>query len=108
MTEKQYTKIGARVYGISIESPEINKVFQENDTAYGYIDYVSGKIKLRSDISKDFQTETLLHELLHAMLDNSGIEDINLDKITKVLAPRLHALLIDNPTFQEDILKDKE
>jgi len=100
-------KIGARSYSISVESPKINQVFAEHEEAYGYIDYITSQIKLRAGIDPQFQLETLLHELLHGMLDNSGIEGVNTDTIAKVLAPRLHAFLIDNPSFQTDILNSE-
>jgi len=101
---EQSLKIGARTYTVSIQTPEENSVFQEHESAYGYIEYPTSQIHIRADLDAGFQKETLLHEILHGLLDNTGVEDINTDQITKALAPRLHAFLIDNQGFQQYLL----
>jgi hypothetical protein len=56
-------------------------------------------------MSDDIREETLMHEVLHCLLDNSGIEEVskqvkegaNLSElVATILAPRLHALLREN------------
>jgi len=100
----QSLKIGARTYAVSVQTPEENSVFQEHESAYGYIEYPTSQIHIRAELDPAFQKETLLHEILHGLLDNTGNEDINTDQITKALAPRLHAFLVDNPDFQQYLL----
>ena len=60
---------------------------------------------VNGSMAKDVREETLMHEILHTMLDNSGIEEVsrqvkegaNLSElVATILAPRLHALLKEN------------
>lgn len=104
----QLLKIGGRTYAVSIQTSEENSVFQEHDSAYGYIEYPTSQIHIRAELDVGFQKETLLHEILHGLLDNTGNEDINTDQLTKALAPRLHAFLIDNPGFQQYLLASEK
>lgn len=100
----QSLKIGGRTYIVAFQTPEENSVFQEHESAYGYIEYPTSQIHIRAGLDSEFQKETLLHEILHGILDNTGIEDINTDQLAKALAPRLHAFLVDNPEFQKNLL----
>jgi len=103
--KNQKIKIGARIYNISIETSEENSVFKEHEDAYGYIEYPTSEIHIRSNLEKTFQKEILIHEILHGLLDNTGIAEINTDKITEALAPRIYAFLVDNPDFQKKLLQ---
>jgi hypothetical protein len=100
-------KIGARTYAIHEQDAEENSVFKEHEEAYGYIEYPTSEIYIRSDLEITFQNETLIHEILHGLLDNTGIDEINTDQITKALSPRLYAFLVDNPDFQQKLLSLK-
>lgn len=66
------------------------------------------EIRLRSGIgSPQMVVEVLIHELLHALWTDSGLPDTNIeeeDAVTK-LAPRLQALLRDNPELVKWITK---
>jgi Zn-dependent peptidase ImmA (M78 family) len=71
----------------------------------GFTDYYQSKIVVNGSMAKDVREETLMHEILHTMLDNSGIEEVsrqakegaNLSElIATILAPRLHSLITDN------------
>lgn len=101
-------KIGARIYTIHEQDAEENSVFKEHEEAYGYIEYPTSQIHIRSDLEITFRNETLIHEILHGLLDNTGIDEINTDMITQALAPRLSAFLVDNPNFQQNILALKK
>jgi hypothetical protein len=69
----------------------------------GFIDHYEQEIYLRSDVNEQLQSETLIHELLHAVLEDSGITALNGQKlenieeiVVSILSPRLSALLLDN------------
>lgn len=99
-----FIKVGARKFEVNFI--ENDQVLETNDDAYGYIDYNSSKIIIKSkSTALDFQAETLIHEILHSLLDNGSNENINTEEVVKALTPRLHAFFIDNPLFQEQILK---
>ena len=100
-------KIGIREYKISLISSQAIEVLTHKpaDTICGFTDYYQGKIIINADMSDDVREETLIHEVLHCLLDNSGIEEVsrqvkegaNLSElVATILAPRLHALLLEN------------
>lgn len=96
-------KIGGRIFLIKKEE---TNVFKENQDAYAYIDYSKSEINVRQNQSKDSEVENCLHEILHAIMDNSGVEETNTEQIVKVLTPRLHAFFNDNPDFWNELNKD--
>jgi Zn-dependent peptidase ImmA (M78 family) len=100
-------KVGNRRYNIEQWSDEQIEEFtgKEANEVCGFTDYYQGKIVINSRMAKDVREETLMHEILHTLLDNSGIEEVskqakegaNLSElIATILAPRLHSLLKDN------------
>jgi Zn-dependent peptidase ImmA (M78 family) len=100
-------KIGTRRYDVCcLHTAEIKDLTgREADTVCGFTDYYQSKIVINGDMSKDVKQETLMHEILHTVLDNSGIEEVsrqakegaNLSElIATILAPRLHSLIADN------------
>ena len=100
-------KVGARTYCIEKCSEEqIEKITgKEASEICGFTDYYQGKVYVNAQMAKDVRQETLLHEILHTLLDNSGIEEVsrqvkegaNLSElVATILAPRLHLLLNDN------------
>jgi Zn-dependent peptidase ImmA (M78 family) len=90
-------KIGAKNY--IINSVETNEIFEINPKANAYIDYENSSIFIKK-ASDDFMQENLLHEILHALFENTGIdEELDVERIIKILAPRLHALCKDNPEY---------
>ena len=68
-----------------------------------YIEPCSTTIK--NEVSKNYQQENIIHEILHALLDNAGLPEENLDKTIQILTPRIHAFLIDNIEFQKNFLE---
>jgi len=95
-------KIGARKYDINFVN-----IDDEEDEICGYTDYHKGEIVLNNSLVGDAKTEVFLHETLHCLLDNAGINEISAqlknengsnlaELICNVLAPRLHAFLLDN------------
>jgi hypothetical protein len=92
-------KVGGRNYHIKYKTALNEQTFKEHDKAYAFVDYINSEIVLRSDVSEDFLKENLIHEILHALLDNSGIPEENLDKTIQILSPRIHAFITDNPEF---------
>lgn len=98
-------RIGGREYKISFETEKTDNIFAENLNAYAYVSYTTSEIKIRKDISVDYKQENLLHELLHALLDNTGLQEENLDNTINILVPRIHDLLIKNPSFQKDLIE---
>lgn len=100
-------KIGARVYSIEKWQGADIKSFTGRDSneLCGFTDYYQSRIIINGELSKDIRQEALMHEIIHTILDNSGIEEIAKQLkegphvaglVSSIAAPRLHALLIDN------------
>lgn len=104
-SKKMELKIGARSFEIkSCFEQQINRI-AEVENICGFTDYYQGKIYINNEMSKDVREETLLHEILHTLLDNSGIEEVSRqvkegaklgELVATILAPRLHLLLKQN------------
>lgn len=100
-------KIGNRRYNIEKWSDEQIEELTGKDPSEvcGFTDYYQSKIVINNNMAKDTKEEILVHEILHTLLDNSGIEEVsrqvkegaNLSElIATILAPRLHSLIKDN------------
>lgn len=46
----------------------------------GQIEYIEQKIKIDKNISEDMKKETLIHEILHGILEKLGFNEINEDE----------------------------
>jgi Zn-dependent peptidase ImmA (M78 family) len=98
-------KVGNRRYEIEQCSEQQMEEYTTAGDVCGFTDYYQGKIAINKDMAKDVREETLMHEILHTLLDNSGIEEVSRqvkegtnisELIATILAPRLHSLLKDN------------
>lgn len=78
----------------------------------GFIDYNQAQIYVEKNVVPDCLREEIVHELMHALLDrpnleliakNSSVKEI-VENIVEYLTPRFHALLVDNPELQKELL----
>jgi Zn-dependent peptidase ImmA (M78 family) len=66
----------------------------EVDDIKSFTDYDEQLVAVRSRMRPDHRRELVMHELLHAALDDTGIEqDERSEKLISVLAPRIVQLL---------------
>ena len=76
----------------------------------GYIDYEKGKIKIKNTLHYRKTIETLLHEIIHGIVDyymlRKVIKDDYEEYFVDVMAKAIHALLKDNPELVEDIIRE--
>ena len=104
-------KIGSKLFEVLISSyDEIQNILLQfdikTDLKIGFIDYYSQKIYVRNDVHLDLQNECILHELIHAMLLDSGIDSItdNMNEIlSSIIAPRLLQFIRDNKQLIIDL-----
>tara|TARA_Y100001963_G_scaffold45434_1_gene64064 strand:- start:4840 stop:5208 length:369 start_codon:yes stop_codon:yes gene_type:complete len=103
---KDYIKIGYRNYKLDVW-PD---TFASTEEAEGEFFAKDGKIGIKgSTLGSMHGANTLLHEILHAIVYQYGLaEDIKdkEEKIVNTLTNGLSAVLIDNPWLL-DYLKDK-
>ena len=72
-------KIGTRCYSIQKWSEDQIEDMTGKDASEvcGFTDYYQSTIVVNGSMAKDVREETLMHEILHTMLDNSGIEEVS-------------------------------
>ena len=87
------------------------KYEQPGDWAYGgamgrcYVQ--DAKILINSTMNKDIQTETLMHECLHAMADMLELPFQESEQTIATLSQALIMFIRDNPVFIYEILNNK-
>ena len=64
-------------------------------------DYRNTSIFIRSSINRQRQEQAFLHEIIHAVMSNSGYVHEQDEKIVDGIANGLYALIVDNPTLFE-------
>lgn len=94
-------RVGARTFNFSVEKS--NSVLDSNPNIRSYVDHIASRIVVRfePDMSDDAKEELLFHELMHAIVKNSGLdqclkEGFTEEFVVSALAPRIHQLLKDN------------
>jgi hypothetical protein len=59
-----------------------------------FIDYDEQLIGVRARLCSDHRRELIVHELVHAMVEDAGIvQDDRVEQIVTAMAPRLNSLL---------------
>lgn len=76
--------------------PVVNKETPEK----GEINYLTCVIKIDQDMPKDLQVQVLIHEILHAILDLTGNDDIGTnEKAVQSISTALYCLISQNKLF---------
>lgn len=102
MTKWLALHIGGQRWSVHIVSPKSKHLVDEEGVRHvGRCVYVASRIYISSELSESVREDTLLHELLHALLYVSGAEaaygkSAKLEEqLVSALAPMLHRLLRD-------------
>lgn len=86
-----------KVGGISYQVYLMDKVEIEGDSNYlGSCNTETSRIEIKRGLSEEKTEQVLIHELLHAIIEEASIESDNEEFIVTQLAPVLHQVLIDN------------
>lgn len=75
-------KIGGLVYTVS-KVEDLGHVLRSPGLVGG-VDYHQLTIKLESEVNKDFQEQTFVHEVLHGIFVESGYEDHEEDMVNRI------------------------
>ena len=67
------------ILGIDHNVNEI-ELIDDNVNCLGMIDYKKQEISLRKDLMKDLRSVTLIHEILHGILEYTGNSELNKDE----------------------------
>jgi hypothetical protein len=75
-----------------------------------FVDYHMQKIYVKSDVHADLMAESIMHEILHAIIDDAGILSIYVEQnvdlsetIVTILSSRLMAALRDNAEVLKEL-----
>lgn len=102
MNTPTHVRVGPYTYTVKVDAERIKELEKESDTdLYGITTHGHLEIVLQPDVADMVLRETLLHEILHAVLFNTGLSDRMTDKaeehMVRALSPALFSLLRENP-----------
>jgi hypothetical protein len=86
---KQF-RVGGVNYAVEI-MPNLRAI----ENLYGEVTYHNAKIRIDGDMHRDRTNETLVHELIHAMMFEAGYDEHDEDFVRRFSA-MLHQVLLDN------------
>ena len=96
--------VGPYTYTVSVSGERICELEKESkDELYGVTVHGSLEIVLQPNVADMVMRETLMHEVLHTVLYNTGLSDRMTEKteehLVRALSPALFMLLRNNPVF---------
>jgi hypothetical protein len=113
MSTPTSVRVGPYTYVVKVDKDRIKELEKESDTdLYGITTHGLLEIVLQPDVADMVLRETLLHEVLHAVLFNTGLSDRMTDKaeehLVRALSPALFGLLRDNHNLVQYLIGDDE
>lgn len=86
-----------RILGLDYEIEEVECVSKE-ELRKGEINFLINRIRIDKSMPEDLKKQVLIHEMMHAIFDLLGFEDLCTDE-NKVqsIATALHQVIRDNP-----------
>ena len=104
--------VGSKAYTISFAKED--KIFLENETVDGYINYPKREIVIRTGINEELIKENVIHEVLHALLDDAGVENTlvklndedKCEALISALSPRIYQFIKDNSIFIDRFIRE--
>jgi len=97
-------KIGSRKYDIAIVDDETFDISiaerhqQDNENLIkSFVDYDDQIIMVRGSLHADLKRELVIHEILHACFEDSGVidQDEKYESLIRILSPRISSLIIE-------------
>lgn len=95
-------KIGGHEYEIETVKPI------DMDGCWGLVQHANCKIKLSDEIQGSRKDETLSHEILHALFQNSGLgqylknKEVNEEEVLCMFENNFYRFLVENTNFFGD------
>lgn len=99
MVERWASGVKLKIGHIDYEVKKKKVVKNNDDVCIGLIDYHESTISLQKDLSKQVATQTLIHEVMHGIMVESGFEHgdgIHTEDTVNRIALTLHGFLKDN------------
>ena len=97
-----------RIAGVEYKVLFVPNLNNGTNLAYGHIDFENSVIRLSSTIGTEHQHRcvTLLHEILHGIRENNGMEIENEEAIVDMFAKGIYQVLQDNGARLFDLRTD--
>lgn len=91
-------KVGARTYSIAtVDEQTFDAVLHQRGVddpdVKSFVDYDDQVILVRDRLTREHRRELVLHELIHACIEDAGLNDESTERFVSVLAPRLNQLI---------------
>jgi Zn-dependent peptidase ImmA (M78 family) len=85
------------IMGIDFKISVIENLFDDNNKVLGFSDYAHSEIKLESNQDNQNKLQTLVHEITHVILWNTGYDDLNAnEQLIVAFGNVLYQVLADN------------
>ena len=87
-----------RIAGVEYAVKYVDKLTHNYRETYGQIDFNSSEIRINSDpnFSEHTKNITLLHEIIHGIIQNNGIEIEDEEQIIEIISKGMYQVLQDN------------
>ncbi|TPR12277.1 hypothetical protein DY124_06230 [Apilactobacillus micheneri] len=83
--------------GIDFKISVVKNLFEGTNKVLGFSDYANSVIKLESNQDKQNKLQTLVHEITHIILWNTGYDDLNAnEQLIVAFGNVLYQVLKDN------------
>lgn len=104
--------VGPYTYTVSVSGERIKELEKEGkEELYGMTIHGSLEIVLQPNVADMVMRETLMHEVLHTVLYNTGLSDRLTEKteehLVRALSPALFMLLRNNPAFVQCMVSNE-
>lgn len=85
-----------KILATEYEVEEVEQI-DKYERLIGQIEYSEQKIKIDKNISEDMKKETLIHEIIHGILEKLGLNELNEDEQkVQSIATTLYLVLKEN------------
>ncbi|WP_181399360.1 hypothetical protein [Apilactobacillus timberlakei] len=85
------------IMGIDFKISIVKNLFEGTNKVLGFSDYANSVIKLESNQDKQNKLQTLVHEITHIILWNTGYDDLNAnEQLIVAFGNVLYQVLKDN------------
>ncbi len=85
------------ILGIPYQIEEVENIKGCDDSVLGMMLYQEQKIHIRADLPKELKEQTLIHEIIHGILENLGEHELNEDeRLVQSLAATVYQLIKGN------------
>ena len=78
---------------------EYTDYISRDEFRIGEIDYMNQKIYILKDLGKDLEKVTLIHEIIHGILNQLGFEEENDEHLIQSLSNSLYQVFTENKIF---------